>query len=185
MGYWSDVDVIDDDTFASASPVNVPSAESVAAYVDSQVVGSTPPSYVGRVLQTLTDKLSFAGTGSEQWGTEEATFNDGSLPVLTGVIVYAAVSGYVLNMSSAGALVLFVEISLDGGSTWDTGRQQLLRKDTGAGANDRVSAHIDHQVTGTVTGDIQARAMASCSTGAAAAYDLLGGAIALEVVANP
>lgn len=144
--------------------------------------------FVRRVFQTLTDKTSFAGTGAEQWGTEQATLDDALLPKTTGVTVYAKVDGYWINATSQSTLVIVVEISLDGGSTWSTSRQKLLRDSEGAGAGSagtRQDAEVDHQVTGTVTGDIQARAMATCGAGSGTPYDLLNGAISMEVLVNP
>lgn len=139
--------------------------------------------FFSKVRQALTDKTSFSGTGSEQWGTEEATVDDASLPGLTNVTVDAQVVGKVENWSTTTAtLFIWVEISLDGGATWSSGDNTSYRRASDGNATDRWPAVARHLVTGTVTGDIQARAMSSCSAGASTAADLLGGSVYMDVV---
>lgn len=136
-----------------------------------------------RVRQTLTNKSSFTGTGSEQWGTEEATLDDALLPTLTNVTVHALLTGIVGDTSTNNFLFYGVEISLDGGSTWNAGLQAVFRDTTGNSAN-YATIGAAHQITGTITGDIQARAMASCATGAATSFNLEGGAIYIDVLVD-
>jgi hypothetical protein len=136
--------------------------------------------YHRRVRQTLTDKTSFAGSSAEQWGTEEATLDNAVLPAVDNVTVFAQLNGYVGDFTTTTNLTLAVEISLDGGSTWSTGLELSLR-DTGAAVNIRQIVTVCHQVTGAVTGDIQARAMATAVGGVAESRDLRNGAIYLEV----
>lgn len=136
-----------------------------------------------KVRQTLTNKTSFAGATAEQWGSEEATLDDALLPALTSVTVEARVFGTVLDLSSNTTSVLVVvEISLDGGSTWSTGTNTHLRRQGDGVAGDRFPMAAAHSVTGTVTGDIQARAMATCSTGVGTAYDLIDGTLYMDVI---
>lgn len=136
-----------------------------------------------KVHQALTNKTSFAGTTAEQWGTEEATLDDAALPAATSVTVEARLFGFVLDTSSNSvSLLLHVEISLDGGSTWNAGQVVHLRRSGDGVAGDRFPLAAAHSVTGAVTGDIQARAMATCSAGASTAYDLTAGAIYMDVL---
>ena len=138
--------------------------------------------FVRRVRQTLTNKTSFAGTSAEQWGTEEATLDDAVLPQLTNVTVYALLDGNIANSSTtANAVGIRTEISLDGGSTWDSGSLRYFRGES-ATANAENDCTRVHQVTGTITGDIQARATAICGAGASAAYQLTDGVLYMEVV---
>lgn len=139
--------------------------------------------FLRKVRQTLTDKSSFSGTGNEQWGTEEAVFDDALLPRLTDVTVMALLTGRVANPTSDAQLFYRVEISLDGGSTWDIGLSGSWRMDTG-GTTDIISAVAAHGITGTVTGDIQARVNVSCSAGASTAYDLTNGVIYMDVLVS-
>lgn len=132
-----------------------------------------------KVRQTLTDKTSFSGTSAEQWGSEEATLDDALLPALTNVTVYAELIGVVTNFTTTSNLFFAVEISLDGGSTWSTGVTASVGGLSGSGI--RVPVGAIHQVTGTVTGDIQARVMSTSLTGASDSRDLLNGAIYMEV----
>lgn len=136
-----------------------------------------------RVRQTLTDKTSFSGTSLEQWGTEEATLDDAVLPLLTNVTVYANVSGYIENFTESSNVSYQVEISLDGGSTWSLGLSNNNNRQTTTTpvATGRNAAIAQHQVTGTITGDIQARAMAICASGAGTLWDFKNGAIYMEV----
>lgn len=137
------------------------------------------------VRQTLTDKTSFSGTGDEQWGSEEATLDDALLPKTTGVTVRAFCRGKFVGTTDAAFLVVKVQISLDGGSTWDTGLSEEERSGLQPSGNDRWGVGPAHQVTGTVTGDIQARVMASCSLGSSTTYDLANGAIYMDVEVHP
>lgn len=139
--------------------------------------------FASYVRQALTNKTSFSGTGSEQWGTEEATLDDALLPVLTNVTIRALLSGIVGDTSTNNFLFYGVEISLDGGSTWNAGLQAVYRDTTGNVANYATLAAV-HQVTGTVTGDIQARVMASCAAGASTSFNLEGGVIYLDVLVS-
>lgn len=151
--------------------------------VDIQTPGSG--TFVRLVRQTLTDKTTFSGTSAEQWGTEEATFDDGLLPALTNVTVYAHVAGYILNPTQTSNLTIDVQISLDGGSTW-TGRTPagiIFRHSAVSNAFDKAPVFADCQVTGTVTGDIQARAMVTSVTGSGDVRDLSVGAIQMQVLA--
>lgn len=146
-----------------------------------------------RVRQTLTDKTSFSGTSPEQWGTEEAalpTSSIGSYGVTTinggrvgdGATVTAILDGNIANSSTtANAVSVRVEISLDGGSTWNQGTLRFFRGES-ATANAENDCTRMHMVTGNITGEVQARAMATCGAGASAAYDLTGGVIYLEVL---
>lgn len=134
-----------------------------------------------RVRQTLTDKTSFAGTSAEQWGTEEATLDDAVLPGLSSVTVHAMVNGVQSDTSTNNFVFITVEISLDGGSTWATGEECVLREGSGGNASTLWSLTAIHQVTGTVTGDIQARAMVRSAVGAADAHNFENGVIYLEV----
>lgn len=144
-------------------------------YVDDRAT------YLRCALQALTDKTTWSGTSGEQWGTEEATFDNALLPATANVTVRARLAGSCFNWTSNGALAVWVEISLDGGATWSTGEEQRL-KDGSGNATARLPANPAHQVTGTVTGDIQARAMASQATGSGASYDLLEGVLYLDVI---
>lgn len=205
MGFWNDIEVIDEDTMVSDSPTAVPTQQSVKTYVDAQSAGApgnvssidgqtgavdlagdyaaiSYGTFVRRIRQTLTGKTSFAGTSAEQWGTEEATLDNAVLPKLTEATVFAQVIGYAENLNTTSSLNINVEISLDGGSTWDTGTSLRLRRNATGGANDYQSIANDHQVVGTVTGDIQARVMATSAQGAADPRDLSGGHLYMEVV---
>jgi hypothetical protein len=136
-----------------------------------------------RVRQTLTDKTSFAAVSTfEQWGTEEAVLDDALLPRLTNVTVFAQAVGYIENWTDTGNISTLVEISLDGGTTWDTGTSIFQRRAAGGQTSDRHPTMPIHQVTGTVTGDIQARAMASSATGAGATQDMKQGVLYMEVL---
>lgn len=137
-----------------------------------------------RVRQTLTDKTSFSGTGNEQWGTEEATLDDAILPLLTNVTVFAEVIGYIEDFSApTQSVVLWVDISLDGGSTWSTGTTNLTNPQNTGGtpsSTGRNTFCAIHQVTGTITGDIQARAMVSCGQGASSPWNLRNGVLYMQ-----
>lgn len=137
--------------------------------------------YITKVRQTLTDKTSYSGTGSEQWGTEEATVASTALPILTGVTVDAEVIGYGTDWSNSNSVSFWVEISLDGGSTWDTGSAVAMRANPAQNATARDLLIARHMFSGTVTGDIQARAMTSQGVGAAFPTDLNGGVLYMTV----
>lgn len=149
---------------------------------DIEAAGGGSGSFTKQAYTTLTGKSSFAGTGSEQWGTEEATVDDASLPALTNIDISAILVGFAENFSSnANTLNITVEISIDGGSTWTAGQQTQYVRASG-NSIDRAAIHGMHARLGvTVTGDIQARAMAVCGHGASSSYDLQGGAILLLV----
>lgn len=160
--------------------------------LDAADVGAATKAYVDgrstvlvrRVQQSLTNKTAFAGTGYEQVGSEEAVLDDAVLGVLTDVGVYACATGICLNPTSGTSLNMQMEISLDGGSTWSAGQILSLRDAAGSSATDAWPMSPAHQVTGTVTGDIQARLMVQCSSGASTAWDILNATIFMEVVAG-
>lgn len=137
-----------------------------------------------KVRQVLTEKTSFTGTSNEQWGTEEATLDDALLPKLTAVTVEARGYGRATNPTSGSTLQVRVEISLDGGATWSNGTNCHWLAAAGNAADTELIA-CAHSVTGTVTGDIQARMTASCSSGASTSFDLTNGVIYLDVVVSP
>lgn len=156
-------------------------------YSGSGIPGAplTYGTYVRRVLQTLTDKTTFTGTTAEQWGTEEATHAAALLPKLTDVTVYAEVKGRISDFTTAAAaLGIVVEISLDGGTTWSTGRT-IHQRSAGTTTTEMDHYTNDHQVTGTVTGDIQARAMTVSAVGAADSRNYVDCAINMEVLVHP
>jgi hypothetical protein len=140
--------------------------------------------YSTRVLQTLTDKTSFASGSAEQVGTEEAVLDDALLPTLADVTVYAMATCSVVNTTTAGYLNIYVEISLDGGATWTNGKIQIVRDGASGNANSARPVTTQHQRTGAVTGDIQARLMCFCTVGASTAFDVLEGSISMEVKAG-
>ena len=140
--------------------------------------------FVHRTFQTLTDKTSFAGTTAEQIGTEEATLDNALLPQSTGVTVYAQLVGRISDWTTTSSLITRIEISFDGGSTWTAGRDLDLRTDS-ADAQEIFQVVVDHQVTGTVTGDIQARAMTVSAVGAADSRNYVDCAINMEVLVHP
>lgn len=145
--------------------------------------GGASTYWAGRVRQTLTDKTSFAGTTAEQWGTEEATAAFVDLPD-TAVTVYAEVVGKMFNLSTNASITVTMQISLDGGATWDSGLDLTLRG-PGTSATDRNGVVAAHQVTGVATGDVLARAMiTSATSGSADARDFLGGVIFMEVASS-
>lgn len=155
--------------------------ESDAAY--SPIAYAT---FVRKVRQTLTDKTSWAGTSDEQWGSEEATFDNALLPKTTGVTVEALVIGSVLNNSNSNSLVVRVDLSLDGGATWDiTGMPTVIRVNPAEATQSRYPIMAAHAVTGTVTGDIMARVMGSQGVGAAFPQDLTQGVIYMTVEVHP
>lgn len=138
--------------------------------------------FVRKVQQTLTDKTSWAGTSDEQWGTEEAVFDDALLPKLTNVTVDARVEGVGVDWSNTNTLSYRVEISFDGGSTWDAAASYAgTRISSGGTSTTRHLLRASHLATGTVTGDIQARCMALNGVGAAYPTDLVGGKIIMTV----
>lgn len=150
----------------------------------AESTGGGGATFVRRVRQTLTDKTSFAGTTAEQVGTEEATLDDALLPATTGVTVHAYAPFLANNSSSTSSLAFLMEISLDGGSTWNTGTALTIRDASGSSASNGRFAAATHQVTGTVTGDIQARLMVSCSSGASTAWDIFNAVIYMEVLVD-
>jgi hypothetical protein len=179
--FTGDVVVPDEayDATAWNGSLEVPTKNAVRDKIETISGGGT---FVRRVRQTLTDKTSFSGTGAEQVGTEEAVLDDAVLPSTTGVTAYASCSFTVFNTTTAGFLNVYLEISLDGGSTWTAGTTQFIREAASGNANTGIPMTVDGQVTGTVTGDIQARVMAACSVGASTNYDILGAAIHMEVL---
>lgn len=142
--------------------------------------------FVTAARTTLTDKTSFSGTGAEQWGTEEATVDDATLPTPTGsVIVQAWCFGYIQNFTGDTSVLVQVEISLDGGSSWNSGVGLSVRAGEVQGTNTRKNAANGHLHSGSVTGDIQARVMVTSSLGAAAVQDCLSGHLMVQVIQQP
>lgn len=148
-----------------------------------QSSGGGGTSYVKQAFTTLTNKTSFAGTGSEQWGTEEATVASSGLPALTNIDITAFLTGFAENFTTIGnTLNINVEISIDGGSTWTAGQQTQYVRNPDGGSADRAAVVNMHARMGvTVTGDIQARAKAQSGGGSGSAWDLQGGTIILIV----
>lgn len=139
--------------------------------------------FVRRVYQSLTTKSTWSAIGTdEQWGTEEATLDDALLPSTSDVTVYASVRGHVNGDGETKTLRVQVEISLDGGSTWNAGTANWWRH-TSQNSNDRMHLFTDHQVTGTVTGDIQVRVMAQLDD-ISPVLSLVQGFIAMEVLVD-
>lgn len=187
-GGGSGVDIEDEGTpVATATTLNftgagVDATDAGGGTVDVDIPGGGSGTFVAKVRQTLTDKTSFSGTGNEQWGTEEATFDDASLPSTSNVTVDAELVGFGTDWSNSNSIIFFVEISLDGGSTWDTGLATAIRANPAQNATARHIIVARHSVTGTVTGDIQARAMAQQGVGAAFPTDLNNGVIYMDVM---
>lgn len=106
---------------------------------------------------TLTNDGPAVSATWEQWGTEEATVSD---PGAVAVKVKADLTGYVDGQSQVDYALAQcrVQISIDGGSTWSDGvsSHTTVIKDTGSFSRQTVSSH--HFVSGTASGDIQARA---------------------------
>jgi hypothetical protein len=150
--------------------------------------GSTiGPSFVGAVTATLTDKSSWSGAASsdEQWGTEEATLDDALLPALTDVTVNARLTGSAVNINETGFFGARVEISLDGGATWNGAAADVETqfRIVTAATTARQMVYAEHLVTGTVTDDIQARAIVRNGIGAASVIDLENGRLYMTVIA--
>lgn len=146
--------------------------------------------WVRRTHVLLTDKTSWAGAAStdEQWGTEETVVDDDDLPVLTDVTVFAMVSGKATNINETGFLGCRVQISVDGGSTWDGTSADLeneFRFPSGTGANLRQMVQASHEVNGaTVTGDVMARAIVRNGVGSGSVIDLENGKLHMEVLVD-
>lgn len=112
----------------------------------------------------LTDTTpNTTSAGGAQWGSEEATV----LSADTGAVdvtVLAWLAGRVkFNTSTTGRRGrCWIEISLDGGSTWQTGwvgSSNPLPTQPGIGTNGRITQATHALVTGTVTGDVLARGL--------------------------
>ena len=101
-------------------------------------------------------------TTMEQWGTEEAVFAQEVCP--TDAVVIATVTGSA--EASGGSAVagdrgeIRLEVSFDGGSSWVTcGDSGTIVTFALTGAGKRFPVVATGRVTGTVTGDVQVRAM--------------------------
>lgn len=139
------------------------------------------PSWTTTTRTTLTNKTSFSGATPEQWGTEEAVVDNAILPIPTGTVTaYAHLTGYIENYSTDANLVVQVEISFDGGSTWSTSPNKSVKLGVTGSSTTRLSASMAYSASGTVTGDIQARVMIQ-SSGAGAVQDGMNGSIDLLV----
>jgi hypothetical protein len=161
--------LVDDDTMASATSSNVPSAESVVAYVQ----------VTRKAYTTLTDHTSFGGTSYEQWGTEEPRILASTLPRTTGASVTARLVG--TNRDGQGSEYLFykVQISLDDGATWVDGPEQQLFPEGTQYA--RFSLAANCYTIGTIATAVQARAMVKSAAGGSESKDQISGSIILEV----
>jgi len=65
---------------------------------------------------TLTDRTTSAGTGYEQWGTEEVVFDNALWPGT--VTIFATFGGYIEDLDTGEFAQVRIEISIDNGSTW-------------------------------------------------------------------
>lgn len=144
--------------------------------VDEQVPLSTLAAAIaainGKTLLAGPQQLTNETTGStsdEQWGTEELVIDDATL-VGTTVSVLAHLTGFAERSDLTGVTAergasLWLEVSLDGGSTW-SGTSAANGGSTvewHGNENERSRKSLAAQVlvSGTVTGDIQVRAMVS------------------------
>jgi hypothetical protein len=173
--------LVSDTAYGSGWNGDTTTAPSKNAVYDKIETLDAASTFVTRAYQGLTSKSTWSAANTrEQWGTEEATVDDATLPALTSVTVYASIRGHVNTWTSNSLLRLRVEISLDGGATWSQGEDNWMRDDS-LSSVDRIHLFCDHQVTGTVTGDIQARVMAETDI-ISPALGLANGRIAMEVL---
>jgi len=126
-------------TTAAAAAQTTADAAAVAALVDVSE-------------QTLTDNTTPDDTDFEQWGTEEATITDPG----AAVHITASLMGQVTKNATSAVAWVRVDISFDGGSTWQEGTEFEHGLSSGI---PQAPVFIQEYHTGTPTGDIQARAM--------------------------
>lgn len=113
---------------------------------------------------TLTDDTVAALDTWEQWGVEEATAADPG----RAIAVIAHLTGHVVGENTSRVVhECRLQISLDGGTTWNTGRK--VRNET-----DRTNTNIQnvpqiaaHRHSGTPTGQVQVRAQIQQQLGTA------------------
>lgn len=111
----------------------------------------------------LTDHIP-NGTTLEQWGTEEATIAQADAPA-SAVVVMAWLSGFLRagpgSISAGDRAVFQLEVSFNGGSSFATMNTQGsgYLPITTTGRSNAVQRAC--RATGTVTGDVQVRAMVS------------------------
>lgn len=171
--------VLDEDNMASDSATKVPTQQSVKAYVD----GKVETTFLLRLVrQGLTNKSSWSGTAApEQWGTEEAVYTLG-VGEPAEVTIKAEAVGYCQTGGSTANISVWMEISTDGGSTWNTGEVASIRDEAGASTNNRRTVAVFHQLDAvTPTGQIQARVRGQVATNTTG-RTLNGGVIYLTVV---
>lgn len=108
------------------------------------------------LTNTTPNNLSFV-----QWGTEEAVIAQADAPASAVVMVWLAGDLVPFADATAGERgQARIEVSFDGGSTWAT-----VGSDAAPPLHAAVGSAISHyftahgRITGTVTGDIQARAL--------------------------
>lgn len=125
-----------------------------------------------------------SNTTLEQWGTEEATVALSGLPAGNVTVVAHLTGRCKPNVTTAGVRGFAkVEVSLDGGTSWDdgwTGALDPIVTQSSMGVNGRVPIGDQCMVVGTPTGDVQARAMCADLT-TVGDWTFEGGRIILEV----
>lgn len=101
----------------------------------------------------ITNDTLAAANVWEQWGTETVTFANPGVDVK----VLANLSGYLLDASAATHVGrVRIGISLNGGSTYNTGNEPQGSVGSGAGARTPISS--GHKHSGTPTGNIVVKA---------------------------
>lgn len=125
----------------------------------SQISGGGGSSSAVKIASTtLTDKTGVSGLSSfEQWGTEEAAVAQASAPASAKVLAVLTGSCRNLGTGTKGGEVK-VQISLDGGSTWNDGTATYIEIHEGTG-DVAYGVSAQHTHSGTVTGEIQARVL--------------------------
>lgn len=132
----------------------------------------------GSGYTTLTDDVASATATWEQWGTEEATVtNPGGTKQVTA---WLRGEIYVNNGGATKLCKNKIQISLDGGTSWSTGPEKWESPDRTLIDQRNVSCVF--RVSGSVTGDIQARAMLNQANGTAGQIDWRDGALMVEVI---
>lgn len=132
------------DSGAGQATVNIPSVSAVLASASTALTTHTP-----------------SNTTAEQWGTEEATIAQASAPASAVVMAWLTGSAGTSGTAVAGNRgEVRLEVSFDGGATWATlGDAGIIVTVPSTNAGTRTPVTATGRAAGSVTGDIQVRAM--------------------------